>query len=417
MPTHIRKRVLFHLPFKLVPVYYGAQSRAVGFLQYFKDRREYLSVDMVTANQSLKESWITPRWDLEQTQEALKYVDNVFVYEGRKNFIDFFYTRSKIAYYQLLLRQQLPVDTDYYSPPGYVKFVQNLAAKQDYDFALINTVNFAALAQPFKGTPTCTLVDIHDISCRLRQMLKDVLNFKNLAFDYDLNFSKEVRLLDKFDAVITNSSYESSNLSSFLSPDKIHDIQHFVGGSNPESGNINYKHRDFKYDLLFIGMANVQNIDGLNFFLESIFPKIIAAQPDIHLAIAGKVCADAKIGPELVKNVSLLGYVPDLSELYLKTRIMVCPLRTGSGSNVKLFEAMSYSLPIVTTQHCASALLLENECNALFSDDPDQYSDYVIQLLEDPQLAHKLSEQISMTYQMYYSKSAIYAQFDKLFGI
>jgi len=96
---------------------------------------------------------------------------------------------------------------------------------------------------------------------------------------------------------------------------------------------------------------------------------------------------------------------------------MLCPVRTGGGTNMRLVEAMSYSLPIVTTQQCAGALSVQNNVNALITDNPTQYTEYVLNLLATPQLAQQISEQIKLTYDRQYSKAVIYKQLDALFGI
>jgi glycosyltransferase involved in cell wall biosynthesis len=412
-----KKKILYHLPVQLNPIYYGMQGRIIGFLQYFRDRKEQLSVDIVTANQRMKESYIMPFWNAEQTAEALKFVDQVFVYEGRNNWIDFGYTRSKIFYHQIILKQQLPSDTDYYSPPGYVNFVRSLASQTHYDYAWFNTVNFASLGSPFASSSTRTIMDIHDIQSAIGQMMKEVINFKGLKFDYESNFTKEVKVLSRFSTVISNSKHDCSILEPYLSSNQLDSIPHLIDQIDLTVEKTPYAQRDFQYDLFFVGMANTQNAEGMSFFMESIFPDIVRAKPDVTFAIAGKICKDIQVPSELSQNIQLLGYVPDLAELYLKSRVMVCPVRTGSGTNVKLVEAVAYALPIVATSRCSSGLSLHHLSNALITDDPKQYADYVLQLLNDFQLAQRLSHAVEETYQQEYSKSAIYAKLDSLFGI
>ena len=420
----LKKKVLFQLPVKLKPIYYGTQPRILGILKYFNDRRDRLSVDVVVANQWLKESYITPKWDDEQTQEALKFVDNVFIYEARRNLLEFLYTRSKIFYYQVLWKEQMPIDTDFYSPPGYVNYVRSLGKRNTYDFAWINTVNFAHLAKPFQSTSTKTIIDTHDIMCRLRKVLKDVLNYKGLKFDYDLNFEKEVQLLNTFDVVISDSNYEFTTLKNYLSADKLSSIPHCVDVLGSDAELIPYQERNFKYDLLFLGMSNPQNVDAMKFFLGEIFPSIVKGKPDVRLAIAGKIsndiqniCNDLQVDPQLLQNIEIMGYVPDLSALYYGARLMLCPVRTGGGTNMRLVEAMSYSLPIITTRQCAGALSMQNNVNALITDDPVEYTEYVLQALADPQRAQQISHEIKQTYDRQYAKSVIYEQLDTLFGI
>jgi UDP-glucose 4-epimerase len=136
------KKILFHLPVPLKPLYYGTQRRLLGILKYFNYRKDFISVDAVAANQ-FRDTWINPRWETEQTQEGLNFIDNVFVYEGQYNLYALLYTRSKSCYYKKFLRQQIAVDSDYYAPAGYVKFVNSLVTRNEYDFVWINTFNFA----------------------------------------------------------------------------------------------------------------------------------------------------------------------------------------------------------------------------------------------------------------------------------
>lgn len=412
-----KKKVLFQLPVTLKPIHYGTQGRIIGILKYLHDRREFLSVDIVTANHSTKESYITPRWDAEQLKEVSKYAENVFLYEGRYSLLDFFNTRIKLFYYQVLLKQQLPIDTDYYSPPGYVNFIRSKTARIKYDFAWVNTVNFTPLMKPFKSTSTFTIVDTHDITSRLRLAMKEILNYKNLAFDYDLNFSKEVSALNKLDAVISDSNYEFSLLKNYLPPQKLYSIPTFVENFDDSQQKIPYGDRKFKYDLLFIGTNSPPNADGLNFFFDLVFETIIKNRPETTLAIAGKICNGFEFDPQFQKNLTLLGYVDSLPDLYLQSRVVICPIRSGGGTNIKLLEAMSYSIPTVICKKASAALFLENEIDTFISDEPDQYANYVLRLLSNFSLAQKMADEVEATYEKYYSKRAIYSKLDLLFGI
>ncbi|MEG4280877.1 glycosyltransferase [Microcoleus sp. MON1_C1] len=411
-----KKKILFHLSVPLKPLYYGTQRRLLGILKYFKDRKDYISVDAVAANQ-FRDTVVTPRWDTESTQEALNFIDNVSVYEGKYNLYDLLYTRSKSLYYQKLLRQQMPVDSDYYAPPGYVKFVNYLVTRNEYDFIWINTLNFAHLAAEIKSTSTHTIIDTHDLCCRLRVMTQDFPVFKGLKFDYELNFLKEVNLLNKFHTIISDSNYELSVLAPYLPSHKLQSIPHPVDGLRDDSQQVSYQNRKFKYDLLFLGNHNPPNEDGIKFFLDSIFPRVLQARPNTQLAVAGKVCEVIQVDSHLTQNVKLLGYVPDLSELHLRSRLVISPLLTGAGTKVKLIEAMSYSLPIVTTPTCASALFLQDGINALVTDDPVQYANHVLSLLTDFQFAQKLSQEVKTTFEEHYSMPAIYSKLDAMLGI
>jgi glycosyltransferase involved in cell wall biosynthesis len=410
--SRAKKKILFHLPIPVEPRNFnGTQGRILGVLKYFSERKDFLEVDAVGGNK-----FGIPEWGPAQKQEILNFIYNLFVYEGERNLCDFFYTRRQSFYYQKLLRQQLPVDSDYFAPPGYVKFIRNLIAQKDYDFIWLNNVDYAHLAAE-KVSKVPTIIDMHDISSRFRLVRQNIPNFKELKFEYESNFRREVKLINKFDTVIIDAQDEKAILSSHLPSGKLHLVPTLIEGLSYESNIVPYQDREFKYDLLFVGANNQPNKDGLNFFLDSVFPEIVRRKPDTRFAIAGKIVREIQIDVSLQQNVDCLGYVPNLADIYLKSRVAICPLISGAGTKFKLVEAMAYAMPLVATKISASALSLIDGVNAFVTDDPSVYANQILRLLNEPELAQKISEEIAVTFKNEHSSSAVYSKLDEILGI
>jgi glycosyltransferase involved in cell wall biosynthesis len=408
-----KKTILVHLPIPISPdALNGTNGRVLGMLKYFHDRRERFSVDAIAGNK-----FGMPEWTDTCQQELLKFVDNVFIYRGENNWFDFVYTRSQSIYHQKLLHQQLPVDSDYFAPPGYVNFLTKLLAQKSYDFVWITNLDYAHLASNLRSPALQTIIDIHDITSRFRLVRKNIDYSKNLKFDYESNFTREINLLDRFDKVIVDSKYERDLLAEILPSDKLHFIPSQVSGFDNGTHLIPYQNRTFEHDILFIGADNQPNREGLEFFLCSVLPLIVAQQPNVKLLIAGKISSVVKIDKALTENVTCLGYVPDLAELYLKSRLVICPLRIGAGTKFKLVEAMAYAMPIVTTVHSASALSLVDNLNSFITDNPAIYAQRVLQLIFEPRLAKSFSQAVSETFANQHSNSSIYSNLDKIFGV
>lgn len=187
--------------------------------------------------------------------------------------------------------------------------------------------------------------------------------------------------------------------------------------SNSPDILIPYPERKFTYDLLYVGAAYYPNVEGMNFFLSSIFPKILEKEPSIRLAIVGKVCDLIQIDPTFKPNIDCLGFVDDLLQLYLTSRVVICPLLHGSGTKIKLQEAMTYGIPIVTTTTGASGLSLEDGIDAFITDEPLVYAQRILDLLTDCQLTYRISENLTRTFKEEYSSSAIYEKLDMMLGI
>ncbi|MGA7937465.1 MAG: glycosyltransferase, partial [Kovacikia sp.] len=239
----MRRKVLLHLHTPPIPSDGGDKRRLLGTLQYFRDRSQWFRVDVVVQN-----GFANPVWTPENQQEILNFVDRIFVYGGERNFGDFAYSRCQSFYYQTLLRQQLPIDADYFTPPGYVRFVRSLLAQQPYDYLWINYLEYAHLAVQSKSSQTQLLIDIHDIACQGRLARKNVYPLKGRKFDYEANFAREIALLDQFDAVLVNSQQEMAVLQTYLPPQKLHFVPHLVEASTHTSRLPSYQKRQFDYD-------------------------------------------------------------------------------------------------------------------------------------------------------------------------
>jgi glycosyltransferase involved in cell wall biosynthesis len=61
-----------------------------------------------------------------------------------------------------------------------------------------------------------------------------------------------------------------------------------------------------------------------------------------------------QIDASFKENVDCLGYVPDLADIYFKSRVAICPLITGDGTKFKLVEAMAYAMPIIALKKSMS---------------------------------------------------------------
>jgi len=406
-----RKKILLHLHASPIPVSGGATRRLLGYLEYFKNRKSDLTVDVISHI-----PFNSSDWNIEQQQAVREFVDRLHLYQGTA--LDHLYARSKSIYYQKLLKQLIPIDSDTATPPGYLRFAQHLMQKHSYDIVLINYLSFARLATTSNIEHTKTLIDIHDIASQNRLALKNIGFRKHLKLDYAEDFAKEVDVLKQLDGVIANSKKELSDLAPYLSADKLCLVPHLVEDAGAIARLTPYAQRSFVYDLLFVGSGqHAPNVEGINFFLAEIFPKIVYYKPDVKLAIAGTVSDFSQFDLSLTNNIDLLGYIDDLSTVYSQSRTAICPLLNGAGTKVKLQEAMVYALPIITTTVGASGLSLLNNINAIITDEPEDYAKQILRLLDHPELANRLSDAITTTFQTDYSNQAVYTKLDQLFGI
>jgi glycosyltransferase involved in cell wall biosynthesis len=130
---------------------------------------------------------------------------------------------------------------------------------------------------------------------------------------------------------------------------------------------------DARSGLLFIGnLFHRPNIDGIQYFIREVFPRLRTLIPDIRLDIVGTTT------PEIYAydcaDIRVRGHVPDIAPLFHSSRVFVAPLRFGAGSKAKIGEALAHGLPVVTTSVGAEGTELRNGVDAMIADDPEAFA-------------------------------------------
>ena len=136
-------------------------------------------------------------------------------------------------------------------------------------------------------------------------------------------------------------------------------------------------------EFCFVGMLSVpHNHDGISWFLDEIFPKVLAQRPDARVHIIGRHAR-----PELVEKaetfgdrVVMHGFVADLDELMGQMAALVNPLRFGSGIKIKTLEALARRVPVVGTEVAAEGILSASRPAFQIEDDPAEFAAALVRL-------------------------------------
>src|SRR6185437_4947740 len=159
--------------------------------------------------------------------------------------------------------------------------------------------------------------------------------------------------------------------------------------------------------LVFVGqMGWLPNRDGMEWFLAEVLPRIAAARPDVRMVMVGT--ADGfKVPENVAANVHVAGFVDDVRPYVEDSAVYVVPLRTGSGTRLKILEAMALGKAIVTTTVGAEGISLERGVDALFADRPKDFADTVLGLLSNPAEIRRLGTNARGVAERHYGWEAI----------
>lgn len=159
--------------------------------------------------------------------------------------------------------------------------------------------------------------------------------------------------------------------------------------------------------ILFIGsFLHSPNEDAVLYFARQIFPHVLSARPNARLSIVGNAPTDA-IRQLASGRIEVLGFVPSTAPYLRAAKVSIAPLRFGAGIKGKIGEAMSFGVPVVTTSIGGDGFGFVPGVHALVTDDPLEFANSVIRLLEDDEYARKLGEAGRRFIEQHYSEAAV----------
>ena len=144
--------------------------------------------------------------------------------------------------------------------------------------------------------------------------------------------------------------------------------------------------------LVFVGLLGyAPNADAVTYLVRDILPLIRAQRPDIHLQVVGDG-ATAELLRLAGPGIEFTGRVPDVRPFIAAAGVVVVPLRIGSGTRLKILEALAMGRPVVTTRIGAEGLDLVDGEHVLIADGPTAFAAAVDRVLADDRLAAQLGE-------------------------
>jgi glycosyltransferase involved in cell wall biosynthesis len=116
------------------------------------------------------------------------------------------------------------------------------------------------------------------------------------------------------------------------------------------------------------------------------------------------------------ESLEVTGHLDDPNPYLNDTRVFVVPLRSGGGMRVKILDAWSRGLPVVSTTIGAEGLRAQHGENILLADHPQAFADAVTSLLQDHRLASSIGSAGRRTVETHYDWKRVYPLWDKVYG-
>ncbi len=139
------------------------------------------------------------------------------------------------------------------------------------------------------------------------------------------------------------------------------------------------------HDVVFLGnLTTPNNVRGVQWLVQDIWPQVLAARPGTRLVVAG-----SNPGPFVrdlcaAPGVSLMPNVADALALYASARVLVNPVRTGSGTHIKAIEMLMMGAPIITATQGTMGMPAAVKQLFTVADTAESFAAAVVQALQVP---------------------------------
>lgn len=213
----------------------------------------------------------------------------------------------------------------------------------------------------------------------------------------------ETELIRKADVSWVVGDYEMEQLQIMFPEKEFRVIPIFIYQPQNMPGPGSFAERK---DLLFVGgFVHEPNIDAVKWFSEKVFPAVQKSIPDIAWNIVGSHPTE-EIQALDGRSIHVLGYVTDeeLESLYLKSRLVIVPLRFGAGVKGKVVEALYYQAPVLTTPIGAEGISREEGAFEVVEPDPAAFAEALVRLYKDEHRLTELSKNTRKLIENHYTK-------------
>jgi sugar transferase (PEP-CTERM/EpsH1 system associated) len=234
------------------------------------------------------------------------------------------------------------------------------------------------------------VLDSHNVEFRLNETLASVTNGLSGALyrpyaarEARLRRREELAYCRRVDRVLTVSATDRAALREAVPglvvdviPNGV-DLDRFAPSERTES--------DRSPGAVFVGKMDYRpNVEGIHWFCEEVLPLVRRRLPEFTLTICGSRPTAAVRRLSELDGVRVTGRIADPRPYLDDAAVVVVPLRAGSGTRLKVLEALAMGRPVLTTSLGAEGLELEPGTNVAQADDAPTFCDRLVSLAEDP---------------------------------
>ncbi|MEP6775181.1 MAG: glycosyltransferase [Chloroflexota bacterium] len=284
----------------------------------------------------------------------------------------------------------MPLQVSHYKSTAFRQLLEETLAQDSFDAIHVALIRMLPYVWKLDASRIPVVVDLIDsLTLNLEDRRRTLKGPLRLAFELEYRRvrSYERKVVQHFTTLAVSSPADKealggeSNIS--VVPNGV-DLDRFPFRAGAD--------RDTE-TLIFTGnMGYGPNEDAVVWFVDEVWPLLKQERPNLSFLVAGTNPSERVQALANKAGVQVLGGVPDVGEYLERATVAVAPMRSGSGIQNKVLEAMSAGAPMVATSIANRGVGAVQDRDLLVADMPYQFAQAVASLLDNPQKRTELAE-------------------------
>ncbi len=274
------------------------------------------------------------------------------------------------AFFNLFSSESYNVERFY--AKEFEQLIETTLGQNQYDIVLLESLYVSKYINTIrKNTKAKVVYRAHNIESEI--WLRNTLQEKGLKKSYFKLLTKrlanyEQNVINQFDGIAAITEKDKKGL---LKMGCETPIAVFPFGIDISSYKMDLSEE--KNSVFHIGSMDWKpNQNGIKWFLNNVWDKVIGHFPNIKFNLAGKDMP-AWLLNHRQKNVNIIGEVGSAQDFIKQNSIMIVPLFAASGMRIKIIEGMALGKLVLATSMAAEGIAYENGENIVIADTIEEF--------------------------------------------
>lgn len=256
--------------------------------------------------------------------------------------------------------------------------IREKLTKEDFDFIQFESIFTAPYLQVTrelsKAKMVCRVHNIeHLIWKQITQHEKGLFKKQYLKLLSDRLERYELGILNQFDLLLNISKLEGQEMLNLGIQTKQHHLAYGIEKPRFQTKQMAYEENSVYH---LGSMDWVPNQEGVSWFVNRVWRKVVQKQPNLKLYLAGRNMPNA-FNRYQSKNIEVVGEVEDMKTFSSEKNIMIIPLLSGAGLRIKVLEAMMLGKTIISTKRGIHGFDVKEDKHLLLAQTADEFADKI----------------------------------------